>query len=150
MLNSKKVRIFYIRTGKEQGFHSHVVTESRVQIQLSVSISRSVVPDCLWPPWTAAYQAPLSMRFFRQAYWSGLPFPSSDKYSCSPSKSIKEARLAERKVCFVRNAGNKLGDARQTLVQRPTHPAPHPTDNQWARASIYERKGLMLRRHGQL
>ena len=27
-------------------------------------------------PWTVAYQAPLSMRFSRQEYWSGLPFPS--------------------------------------------------------------------------
>ena len=27
-------------------------------------------------PWTAALQAPLSTEFSRQAYWSGLPFPS--------------------------------------------------------------------------
>ena len=27
-------------------------------------------------PWTAAYQAPLSMAFSRQEYWSGLPLPS--------------------------------------------------------------------------
>ena len=27
-------------------------------------------------PWTAAHQAPLSMGFPRQEYWSGLPFPS--------------------------------------------------------------------------
>ena len=27
-------------------------------------------------PRTAAYQAPPSMRFSRQEYWSGLPFPS--------------------------------------------------------------------------
>ena len=27
-------------------------------------------------PWTSAYQAPLSMAFPRQKYWSGLPFPS--------------------------------------------------------------------------
>ena len=27
-------------------------------------------------PWTVACQAPLSMRFLRQEYWSGLPFPS--------------------------------------------------------------------------
>ena len=27
-------------------------------------------------PWTVAYQAPLSMGFSRQKYWSGLPFPS--------------------------------------------------------------------------
>ena len=26
-------------------------------------------------PWTVAYQAPLSMGFSRQEYWSGLPFP---------------------------------------------------------------------------
>ena len=27
-------------------------------------------------PWTVAYQAPPSMGFSRQKYWSGLPFPS--------------------------------------------------------------------------
>ena len=26
--------------------------------------------------WTVAYQAPLSMKFSRQEYWSRLPFPS--------------------------------------------------------------------------
>ena len=26
--------------------------------------------------WTVAYQAPLSMGFSRQEYWSGLPYPS--------------------------------------------------------------------------
>ena len=29
-------------------------------------------------PWTAAYQAPPSMGFVRQEYWSGVPLPSSD------------------------------------------------------------------------
>ena len=27
-------------------------------------------------PWTVAYEAPLSMGFSKQEYWSGLPFPS--------------------------------------------------------------------------
>ena len=27
-------------------------------------------------PWSVASQAPLSTEFFRQDYWSGLPFPS--------------------------------------------------------------------------
>ena len=27
-------------------------------------------------PWTVAYQAPPSVGFSRQEYWSGLPFPS--------------------------------------------------------------------------
>ena len=33
--------------------------------------------SCVRPiltPWTVAHQAPLSMEFSRQAYWSGLPF----------------------------------------------------------------------------
>ena len=38
-------------------------------------------------PWTATYQAPQSMGFSRQEYWSGLPFPSpmyeSEKWSRS-------------------------------------------------------------------
>ena len=30
-------------------------------------------------PWTAAYQAPPSMGFSRQEYWSGLPLPSPSR-----------------------------------------------------------------------
>ena len=41
----------------------------------SESVSRSVVSDALWI-WTVAHQAPLSMEFSRQEYWSGLPFLS--------------------------------------------------------------------------
>ena len=32
--------------------------------------------DSFVTPWTVAHQAPLSMGFPRQEYWSGLPFPS--------------------------------------------------------------------------
>ena len=35
--------------------------------------------SCVWPlatSWTAAYQAPPSMGFSRQEYWSGVPMPS--------------------------------------------------------------------------
>ena len=38
-------------------------------------LSHSVVSDSA-TPWTVAYQAPLSMGFPRQEYWSGLPFTS--------------------------------------------------------------------------
>ena len=37
-------------------------------------LSCSVVSDS-GIPWTVAHQAPLSMEFSRQEYWSGLPFP---------------------------------------------------------------------------
>ena len=64
-------------------------------------------------PWTAAYQAPLSMGFSRQEYWSGLPLPSPmhesevaqscltlrDPMDCSlpgsPIHGIFQARLLE-------------------------------------------------------
>ena len=35
----------------------------------------------LGTPWTAAYQAPPSMGFSRQKYWSGVPLPSPNKRS---------------------------------------------------------------------
>ena len=37
--------------------------------------AHSVVSDSLVTSWTAARHAPLSVEFFRQEYWSGLPFP---------------------------------------------------------------------------
>ena len=37
-------------------------------------------------PWTAAYQAPPSMGFSRQEYWSGVPLPS-------PHKELREAEI---------------------------------------------------------
>ena len=38
-------------------------------------LSRSVVSDSA-TPWTVSCQAPLSMEFSRQEYWSGLPLPT--------------------------------------------------------------------------
>ena len=41
-----------------------------------VTFAASVAWSCLFAtPWTVASQAPLSMVFSRQVYWSGLPFP---------------------------------------------------------------------------
>ena len=40
----------------------------------SESVSYSV--QLFATPWTGAHQAPQSMEFSRQEYWSGLPFPS--------------------------------------------------------------------------
>ena len=39
-------------------------------------VSHSVVSDSFATPWTVAHQAPQSMGFSRQEYWSGLSFPS--------------------------------------------------------------------------
>ena len=42
---------------------------------LAVCVTRSVVSSSFVIPWTVAHQAPLSMGFPRQEYWSGVPFP---------------------------------------------------------------------------
>ena len=42
-------------------------------------------------PWTIAYQAPPSMGFSRQEYWSGLPFPSPGDL---PNPGIEPGSLA--------------------------------------------------------
>ena len=55
--------------GKNPGVGYHFL----LQCEKVKSLSRV---QLLATPWTAAYQAPLSIRFSRQEYWSGLPFPS--------------------------------------------------------------------------
>ena len=50
-----------------------------------------VIQSCLFvTTWTVAHQAPLSMEFSRQEYWSGLPFPSSRDL---PDSRIKPGSL---------------------------------------------------------
>ena len=43
-------------------------------------------------PWTVAHQAPLSMGFSRQEYWSVLPFPSLAQGVCE-NESMRRAQL---------------------------------------------------------
>ena len=45
--------------------------------KFSISLFSHEVVSTLAIPWNIAYQAPLSMGFSRQEYWSGLPFPST-------------------------------------------------------------------------
>ena len=52
-------------------------------------------------PWTAAYQAPPSMGFARQEYWSGLPLPSPrdlwDNIKCTNIQIIGVPEEEEKK-----------------------------------------------------
>ena len=49
----------------------------KLKIELPLLRRFSHVRLCV-TPWTAIYQAPLSMGFSRQEHWSGLPFPSPE------------------------------------------------------------------------
>ena len=55
--------------------HTHTLTHTHTHVSAAVqSVSRV---QLFVTPWTVARQAPLSMGFSRQEYWSELPFPSS-------------------------------------------------------------------------
>ena len=55
----------------------HVLFALAGWIQLTLTPEGWYVPRCCCPtPWSIARQAPLSIGFPRQEYWSGLPFPS--------------------------------------------------------------------------
>ena len=66
-------------------------------------------------PWTVARQAPLSMEFTRQEYWSRLPFPSSGD---RPDPGIDPGSPAQ------------AGDGSPTLQadSLPSEPAGEPRD----------------------
>ena len=53
-------------------------TEKRIELVYLVKVKVKSLSRVrlLVTPWTAAYQAPPSMGFSRQEYWSGVPLPS--------------------------------------------------------------------------
>ena len=55
---------------------------------ISGKVSNGSLVQLLATPWTAAYQAPPSMGFSRQEYWSGVPFPSLDIKVNSPQSLL--------------------------------------------------------------
>ena len=59
--------------GKNTGVGCHFLLQC-----IKVKSESEVAQSC---PWTEAYQAPPSMEFSRQEYWSGVPLPSPNTLS---------------------------------------------------------------------
>ena len=66
MLTSPRV----VMVNKRQDKYGFIFVKVKVKVK---SLSRV---QLFATPWNVAHQAPLSMEFFRQEYWNGLPFPS--------------------------------------------------------------------------
>ena len=64
---------------------------------MEVTSESEVVQSCptLATPWTAAYEAPPSMGFSRQKYWSGVPLPSLEIDTTLPNLPLRKLRLTE-------------------------------------------------------
>ena len=56
------------------GSHTCIITDTDMLEFMCMLVAQSCQSLC--DPWTVAHQAPLSMEFSRQEYWSGLPIPS--------------------------------------------------------------------------
>ena len=75
--------------------------------------------------WTASYQAPLSMGFFRQEYWSELPFPSPEDL---PDPGIKPALLMSAAVAggfFTASATQEAHFSKSELSFKNSHSLIH-------------------------
>ena len=64
-------------------------------------------------PWTAAYQAPLSIRFSRQEYWTGLP--------CSPPEDLPDSGIEPSSLISPALAGGSF----TTRTTWEVHPCLH-------------------------
>ena len=88
---------------------ANALRRSRVCVCVCVCVLTSSVASNSVPPWTVAHQAPLSMGFSRQEYWSGLPFPPTgdlpdlvpcvsciDRWLLLPLSHLRR----KKKICF--------------------------------------------------
>ena len=78
-------------------------------------------------PWTAACQAPTSMGFYRQGYWSGLPFPSPGDLSdpgIEPRSPALQGRLSTSEP-----PGKSLHQNRILSYLSKGYLSPHPLKN---------------------
>ena len=81
--------------GKNTGVGCHCLLQCmKVKVKL---LSRARL---LATPWTAAYQAPPSMGFSRQEYWSAIAFSEEIYVNSTKFKNYKRAS-SERYICFV-------------------------------------------------
>ena len=69
-------------------------------------------------PWTVAYQAPLSMGFSRQEYWSGLPFPSPGDLSHPGIKPRSPALRADSLPAEPLGKPKNIGVGSLSFLQR--------------------------------
>ena len=79
ILRSFWVSVVHIRNVKRKTFYTVKEIIRKVKKQSMLSCFSHV--RLFATPWTVASQAPLSMGFSRQEYWSGLPCPAPGEFS---------------------------------------------------------------------
>ena len=72
-------------------------------------------------PWTVAHQAPPSMGFSRQEYWSGVPLPS-------PGSCRTTMQISHNYTCITSSG---------TSLPSPSHPSSRSSQNRWLGSLCY-------------
>ena len=89
------IKWFYDKVDEET--EAWVYTDSIWSSESKLLCMHAKLPQSCWlcaMLWTVAHQAPLSTRFSRQEYWSGLPFPSPEDLpnpEMEPTSSVPKA-----------------------------------------------------------
>ena len=96
--------------GKNTGVGCHFLLQC-----MKVKSESEVAQSCpsLATPWTAAHQAPPSMGFSRQEYWSEVPLPSPIKYYISQLMILCQKRSTEIQASL-----KNYGKTNYTLIQK--------------------------------
>ena len=69
-------------------------------------------------PWTAAYQAPPSMGFSRQEYWSGVPWPSPENSIEVPQKTKSRTIIWPSNITTGHTPRENLNSKRYVLLEK--------------------------------
>ena len=120
--------------GKNTGVGCHFLLPC-----MKVKSESEVAQSCpiLATPWTAAYQAPPSMGFSRQKYWSGVPLPSLLHTVREKESSVTQscATLCDPMACSMPGfpVHHQILELAQTCVYQvgdaiqPSHPLSSPS-----------------------
>ena len=100
--------------GKNTGVGCHFLPQC-MKVKSEVKLFSRV--RLLATPWTAAHQAPPSMGFSRQEYWSGVPFPSPSIVNRSDQIKTLLSSSCMRTNSTYTNMNPHLGLTHQCLDQ---------------------------------
>ena len=100
--HTNRIEMFLLYQCRFQQFNSSISNCSRIitkirEVDKTIVLVAQSCPS-LCDPMDCSRQAPLSMDFSRQEYWSGLPFPSPDKAMVSMRK-VKQG-IGNEKTTF--------------------------------------------------
>ena len=131
-INSKNPKLIASHTqGKTSEFHAKINLHLENKLHTIMIKGDLSISQCLVTPRTTDYQAPPSMGFSRQEYWSGVPLPSPtlcNHMNCSTPGLPVHHQLQE----FTQTHVHRVSDATQPShpLSSPSPPAPNPSQHQ--------------------